>query len=134
VAGRHASGTVIGADTAVILDGALLGKPTDAPHAREMLKCLRGRWHEVVSGVTVIRISDGATASRVERTSVLMRDLSDAEVDDYVGCGEPLDKAGSYGIQGCGAAVVERVNGCFYNVVGLPIVRMCEALREIAST
>jgi septum formation protein len=132
VAGRHESGTVIGADTTVILDGALLGKPADALHARKMLTALRGRWHEVVSGVTATRVSDGAVASGVERTNVLIRDLSDAEIEQYVRGGEPLDKAGAYGIQGCGATVVEKVNGCFYNVVGLPVVRLREVLARVA--
>ena len=134
VACRHDSGTVLGADTIVLLDGALLGKPADAADARRMLRTTRGRWHEVLTGVGLVRCSDGASVSGFERTRVLMRGLSDSEVDEYVASGEPLDKAGSYGIQECGAAVVDRVDGCFYNVVGLPVARLCRMLEELAAS
>jgi len=133
VACRHARGTVLGADTVVLLDGRLLGKPGGPSEALEMLRTIRGRWHEVLTGVAAVRASDGASAVGVERTRVLVRNLSDVEVAEYVDGGEPLDKAGSYGIQECGAAVVERVEGCFYNVVGLPVVRLCRVLEELAS-
>jgi septum formation protein len=133
VAARHDSGTILGADTIVLLDGRILGKPADADHARAMLRTTRGRWHEVFTGVGLVRCSDGAAVTGFERTRVLMRDLTDEEVDDYVAGGEPLDKAGSYGIQECGAAVVDRVDGCFYNVVGLPVARLCRMLEELAA-
>jgi septum formation protein len=133
VASRHARGTVVGADTIVLLGGRLLGKPDGPPEASEMLRAIRGRWHEVLTGVAAVRASDGASAVGAERTRVLVRDLSDEEVDEYVASGEPLDKAGSYAIQDCGAAVVERVEGCFYNVVGLPVVRLCRVLDELAA-
>jgi septum formation protein len=134
VAERHESGTVLGADTIVLLDGRILGKPADAEDARRMLRTTRGRWHEVFTGVGLVRCSDGASVTGYERTRVLMRDLTDDEVDEYVAGGEPLDKAGSYGIQECGAAVVDRVEGCFYNVVGLPVALMCRMLEELSST
>ena len=134
VAAGHVSATVLGADTIVLLEGQILGKPADADDARAMLRSTRGRWHEVFTGVGLVRCSDGAAVTGCERTRVLMRDLTDEEVDEYVAGGEPLDKAGSYGIQECGAAVVDRVNGCFYNVVGLPVVRMCRMLEELAAT
>lgn len=133
VARRHARGTVLGADTVVLLDGRLLGKPGGPSEALEMLRTIRGRWHEVLTGVAAVRASDGAAAIGAERTRVLVRNLTDIEVAEYVESGEPLDKAGSYGIQECGAAVVERVEGCFYNVVGLPVVRLCRVLEELAS-
>jgi septum formation protein len=133
VAGRHGRGTVLGADTIVVLDGRLLGKPSGPAEAAEMLRAIRGRWHEVVTGVSAVRASDGASAVGSERTRVLVRDLTDAEVIAYVEGGEPMDKAGSYAIQGCGSAVVERVEGCFYNVVGLPVVRMCRVLEDLAA-
>jgi len=133
-AGRRQAGTVLGADTIVILDKALLGKPASPDEAVAMLRRLRGRWHEVVTGVALVRASDGAEVLGHERTRVLVRDLSDDEIDGYVAGGEPLDKAGSYGIQECGAAVVERVEGCFYNVVGLPVARLCILLRELGSS
>jgi septum formation protein len=133
VASRRNRGIVLGADTVVLLDGRILGKPTDADDARRMLQSTRGRWHEVFTGVGLVRCSDGAAVSGHERTRVLMRDLTDEEVDEYVAGGEPLDKAGSYGIQECGAAVVDRVDGCFYNVVGLPVARLCRMLEELAA-
>jgi septum formation protein len=134
VAGRHARGTVLGADTIVVLDGRLLGKPDGRPEAEAMLRAIRGRWHEVVTGVAAMRVSDRAFAVGSERTRVLVRDMSDDEIAAYVDGGEPLDKAGSYAIQDCGSAVVERVEGCFYNVVGLPVVRTCRVLEELSAT
>lgn len=131
VAARHTRGTVLAADTVVLIDGAILGKPAGAEDAVRMLRAIRARWHEVFTGLAVARASDGALVTGHERTKVLVRDLSDGEVDDYVAAGEPLDKAGSYGIQDCGAAVVERVDGCFYNVVGLPVVRLCKLLEDL---
>lgn len=133
VAARHGRGTVLGADTIVVLDGRLLGKPEGPREAEEMLRAIRGRWHEVVTGVAVVRASNGTSAVGSERTRVLVRDLADEDVRAYVEGGEPLDKAGSYAIQGCGSAVVERVEGCFYNVVGLPVVCMCRVLEELAA-
>ena len=131
IARRHAEGTVLGADTIVIIDGAMLGKPSDPPDAVRMLKAISGRWHEVLTGLAVIRCSDGATVRGFERTKVLVRELSESEIDGYVAGGEPMDKAGSYAIQECGAAVVSRVDGCFYNVVGLPVVRLSLLLKEL---
>jgi septum formation protein len=133
VAARRPRGTVLGADTIVVLDGRLLGKPEGPAEAEEMLRAIRGRWHRVVTGVAAVRASDGRSAVGSEKTRVLVRDLTDDEVRDYVEGGEPLDKAGSYAIQGCGSAVVERVEGCFYNVVGLPVVRMCRVLEKLAA-
>ncbi len=133
VAARHRVGTVLSADTIVLLDGRLLGKPDGPGDATRVLRMIRGRWHEVLTGLAVVRCSDGASASGHERTRVLVRDLSDREIAGYVAGGEPLDKAGSYGIQDCGSAVVERVDGCFYNVVGLPVVRFCRVLEELGT-
>jgi len=131
VAGRHEQGTVVAADTIVVLDEELLGKPGDPAEAVEMLMRLRGRWHEVYTGVTAMRCSDGASAGGVERTEVLIRFLDEPEISAYVAGGEPMDKAGSYAIQDCGAALVEQVRGCFYNVVGLPVVRLCDILEQL---
>jgi len=131
VARRHSRGTVLGADTIVIIDGVVLGKPSDPADAVRMLRTISGRWHEVLTGLAVVRCSDGETVSGFERTRVLVRELTDSDIDGYVAGGEPLDKAGSYGIQECGAALVSRVDGCFYNVVGLPVVRLSVLLKEL---
>lgn len=133
VAGRYEKGTVIAADTIVLLDDKILGKPAGAREAVEMLKTLRGRRHEVLTGVAVLRCSDGAGAVGVESTDVSVRNLSDDDIESYVEGGEPLDKAGSYAIQDCGAAIVEEVSGCFYNVVGLPVALLCDALSRLTS-
>ena len=133
VAGDHSIGTVLGADTIVLLDGVLLGKPSDAPDAARMLRSISGRWHEVLTGLALVRCSDGECAADFERTRVLVRELTDSQIEDYVAGGEPLDKAGSYGIQECGAALVERVEGCFYNVVGLPVVRLGSLLEDLGA-
>ena len=131
VARRHSEGTVIGADTIVIIDGVVLGKPADPSGAARMLRTISGRWHEVLTGLAVVRCSDGATARGFERTRVQVRELTDSEIEGYVAGGEPLDKAGSYAIQECGAALVSRVEGCFYNVVGLPVVHLSALLKEL---
>ena len=133
VASRHKVGTVLSADTIVLLDGGLLGKPDGPGDATRMLRMIRGRWHQVLTGLAIVRCSDGASASGHERTRVLVRDLTDHEIAGYVAGGEPLDKAGSYGIQDCGSALVERVDGCFYNIVGLPVVRLCRVLEELGT-
>lgn len=117
---------VLAADTIVALDGRLLGKPADAPEAAEMLAALAGRPHTVVTGIA-LRHADGRWSS-VARTDVVFRPLERAEIESYVATGEPLDKAGAYGIQGYGAALVERIEGDFYNVMGLPIPALLELL------
>lgn len=111
---------VLAADTIVVLDGALLGKPQDPADARRMLESLSGREHEVLTGVAVVA-AGGTPQAEVERTRVCFAQLSAAEIDWYVDSGEPLDKAGAYGIQGLGALFVERLDGNYSNVVGLPL-------------
>lgn len=125
---RREAGTVLGADTIVLLDGRIVGKPADGIDAARTLGRLAGRSHVVLTGLTVARASDGASASGYERTLVTFRSLTEEEIASYVSHGEPMDKAGSYGIQRCGAGLVERVEGCFYNVVGLPVARMLSLL------
>jgi septum formation protein len=131
VAKRLTRATIVAADTAVLLDGRLLGKPVDPAEAERMLRSMSGRWHEVLTGVAVMRCSDAACARGTEKTRVLFRDLSESEIRAYVAGGEPLDKAGAYGVQECGAALVERIEGCFYNVMGLPVVRLRGLLAEL---
>lgn len=123
VASSHGSELpVVAADTLVSIDGVILGKPVDAADAFRMLQMLSGRWHDVYTGITVI--SEGALVSDYEKTSVKFRDLTTAEINDYISHGEPFDKAGSYAVQGFGALLVERIDGDFYNVVGLPLVKL----------
>ena len=119
---------VIGADTVVVRDGAALGKPKDAEDAVAMLLSLSGRNHQVCTGVTVCR--GDRVLTQVEETQVTFRDLTEAEVRQYVSTGEPMDKAGAYGIQGLGGLLVEGIRGDYSNVVGLPVCRLGQMLKD----
>ena len=121
---------VIAADTIVVCAGQILGKPKDTADARRMLRLLSGRDHQVMTGMTVLR--DGRCLTCTEITDIHFRDLSDHEIDAYIRTGEPMDKAGSYGIQGGAALFAERMVGDFYNVMGLPVCRLGQLLRQIA--
>lgn len=112
---------IIAADTVVVLDGEILTKPKDEQDAKEMLARLSGREHSVLTGVTVLRRRDGKSVSVTEETKVHFRTLSEKEIISYVNSKEPLDKAGAYGIQGLGGLFVEKIEGDYYNVVGLPL-------------
>lgn len=119
--------TVLAADTIVTLDGALLGKPVDEADAKRMLRRLSGRTHQVATGVCIVH--EAKTRSFVDVTDVTFFELTDTQIDTYVASGEPRDKAGAYGIQGVGGRMlVERIDGDFYNVVGLPIAKVARAL------
>jgi septum formation protein len=118
---------VIGSDTVVDVDGLVLGKPRDGGEAVEMLLVLQGRTHEVATGVAVV--GGGGTWSGVERVRVAFRAFDRALAEAYVRTGEPLDKAGAYGIQGFGAALVERIEGDYFAVMGLPLVRLLGLLQ-----
>ncbi len=115
---------VLAADTGVVLGQHVLGKPRDPAEARRMLLTLRGRDHEVMTSVFLMRTDDRRHTSDVETTRVRFRDYDEPTVDRYVATGEPLDKAGAYGIQGGGAELVDRVEGSWSNVVGLPLERL----------
>lgn len=119
-----ADGIVLAADTEVILDGEPLGKPRDAADAEAMLRRLRGRRHDVLTGVFLSRTDGSATHAGVETTHVWFGEFSEATLRGYVAGGEPGDKAGAYGIQGRGALLVERIEGSWANVVGLPVERL----------
>ncbi|MEN8143824.1 MAG: nucleoside triphosphate pyrophosphatase [Gemmatimonadota bacterium] len=119
---------VIAADTMVVVDGRVLGKPIDEEDAVRMLVQMSGRSHTVVTGVAVL--FGGRMESATDRTEVWFRSLAEAEIRKYVATGEPLDKAGAYGIQGFGAALVKRVEGDFYNVMGLPIHLLLDLLQR----
>lgn len=135
IAARAEPGTVIiGADTVVALDGEILGKPHDPEEAKRMLNKLQGRTHQVFTGVTiVIKGEDGAAEEEItfsEKTEVHIYSMADEEIRRYVATGDPLDKAGAYGIQGMFAAYVEGITGSFYNVMGLPVGRVYQELKR----
>lgn len=121
----------IGADTIVVLDGAVLGKPRDEAGAAEMLRALSGRSHTVYTGVTVIR--GDRCLSRAESTLVHFRELDEEEILRYIATGEPMDKAGAYGVQGLASKFVKGIEGDYFNVVGLPICRLVLMLRELGA-
>lgn len=122
---------VVAADTIVVIDNSVLGKPKDAAEAKKMLKTLSGRKHQVITGVAVSYL--GRMLYRSNVTEVYFRDLSEAEINAYVLTGEHLDKAGAYGIQGKGALLVERINGCYNNVVGLPLTMLDTMFKELGA-
>ena len=119
----------IGSDTIVVVDGDMLGKPRDRAHAAEMLRRLSGREHIVITGVAVRW--RGRVASAVETVGVTFRSLTPDEIERYIDTREPMDKAGAYGIQGYGATIVERVDGDYFAVMGLPLHRLAVLLREV---
>ncbi|OPX30647.1 MAG: hypothetical protein B1H09_04530 [Gemmatimonadaceae bacterium 4484_173] len=121
---------VLGADTMVFQDNVLLGKPSDAEQAFEMLSSLSGRWHTVYGGVALAWHSREIAFAFSESTRVKFRELSESEIKAYIATGEPMDKAGAYGIQGIGCVLVEKVEGCYFNVMGLPISRFLESFRS----
>ncbi len=128
VAQHYDNGLVIGADTLVALEGKLLGKPADDAEALAMLTSLSNTRHQVVTGVAFIDASSGREHVWSETTQVYFRKLQSAEITAYIESGEPSDKAGAYGIQGRGAAFVKRIEGCYFNVVGLPLASLVEHL------
>lgn len=123
---------ILGADTTVVIDEEIAGKPLDEEDARRMLHRLSGQWHEVLTGVTMI--AGHQLLNCVEMTRVRFCLLTTAEIDWYVSTGEPLDKAGGYGIQGYASRFVERIEGSYSNVVGLPVNRVYEMMRQIEQT
>ena len=122
---------VIAADTEVVLDGQFLGKPRTSDDARHMLTRLSGRTHSVITGMSLIRLPDAERRSFVETTLVQFADIPEEEITRYLATGEAFDKAGSYGIQGRAGRYVPRIEGCYFNIVGLPLSRLCEALAEL---
>lgn len=129
VSAHHPEDVVVAADTVVAIGGAVLGKPLDEAEAADMLRRLSGRTHDVVTGVAVQRGRRVCAGS--ERTAVTFRPLGEAEIRAYVATEEPHDKAGAYAAQGRGSLFIARVDGCFYNVVGLPLVRLRALIREL---
>ena len=132
VAARHPDSLVIGADTVVELDGRILGKPADRDDAFRMLRSLSGREHRVYTGVALICAD--ASLCNAERTRVHFREMTDREILAYIDSGEPMDKAGAYGYQGLAGLFVERIEGDFFNVVGLPLCLLGRMLDTIGVT
>lgn len=123
---------VITADTTVLLENEILGKPRDREMAFALLRALRGRWHHVITGVVVCAVREGKTIMHTAScvTPVLMRNYSDEEIDAYIASGDPMDKAGAYGIQHPSFQPTERIDGCYLNVVGLPVCTVIDLLAE----
>jgi septum formation protein len=130
VAGRHPDAIIIAADSFIVIDGRILGKPHTPEEARRMLGELSGRSHAAITGMAVVDTATGKTLSRSTETRVFMKRLTPEEIDAYVRTGEPLDKAGAYAIQGRGAVFIEKIEGDYTNVVGLPLGVLAEALIE----
>ena len=128
VAKDHCKSAVVGSDTVVALDGKILGKPRSEKEAVEMLRSLSGRIHKVFTGVAIV--CGEKVTSFFEETEVEFYPLTDQEILDYVATGEPMDKAGAYGIQGRGAVLVKRINGDYFNVMGLPISKVYRELKD----
>ncbi len=130
VACRAHAGVVLGCDTAVAVEGELFGKPGTAAEAKRMLRALSAKSHEVWSGLALLDLNRGLRWLDAERTVVYFKELSDQEIEGYVASGEPIDKAGAYAIQGKGALFIPRIEGCFFNVVGLPLYRLHSLLQK----
>ena len=130
VAARHSDSIIIAADTLVFADGAL-GKPHTPERAKEMLRSLGGNWHHVYTGITVINTRSGRILRNVDKTRVHLVPMTEQEIDAYVATGEPLDKAGAYGIQGMGGMFVDRIDGSYSNVVGLPMSMLRIMLAQV---
>lgn len=131
VAAREKEGLVIGADTIVLHRGRILGKPKDREDAASMLRALSGTRHQVISGLALVDAGTGEEKVDHRVTDVIFRHLSDGEINGYIDTGEPMDKAGGYGIQGIGSILVKEICGCYSNVVGLPLTLLVEMLKDM---
>lgn len=130
VAKKHSESIIIGCDTVIVLNGEILGKPNTPEKAKSMLKKLSGKYHSVFSGLALIDAKTNGEMVGYEETKIKFRELSEEEIDDYIASGEPLDKAGAYGIQGRGELFIDRIEGSFSNVVGLPKGLLIKFLSE----
>jgi septum formation protein len=130
VANKIKEGIIVGADTIVVIDNKILEKPDDEHEAFQMLKTLSGKKHLVITGFTIIKNPGFNIIKNFEETYVTFRNLSDTEIESYISTGEPMDKAGSYGAQGRGASFIEKIEGCFYNVVGFPLAKFFKVMNN----
>jgi septum formation protein len=121
---------IIGADTIVVLNSEIMGKPEDEDHSYKMLTSLSGKWHKVYTGLCVVKAPAMDYLVDAEVTDVKFKELSDAEIWNYIRTGEPAGKAGSYAIQGIGSLIIEKINGCYFNVVGLPVSKLSSLLSK----
>ena len=121
---------IIAADTIVVFEGAVLEKPKDEEDAKRMLMALSGKKHDVYTGVCVLRTEDNMLLAKCEKTSVEFKELSEETITNYIKTGEPMDKAGAYGIQGLGALLIKGIEGDYFNVVGLPLGLLSDILKE----
>ena len=128
IAGRYPESWVLGADTIVVIDGLILGKPKNKTQAREMLQNLSGREHKVFTGFTIAHVAAAIYQTKVIQSAVRFKTISPKEMDWYVSCDEPYDKAGGYAVQGRGAYFIKSIRGSYTNVIGLPL---CEVLEEL---
>ncbi|MBF0405750.1 MAG: septum formation protein Maf [Candidatus Riflebacteria bacterium] len=129
-AGLVRDGLIIGADTIVVVDRAILGKPKDREDARQMLEMLSGTVHKVITGISIVDVKKFVTLTHSEITKVYFRKLAKKEIDHYVSTPEPYDKAGAYAVQGIAGLFVEKLEGCYYNVVGFPVVAFSNLLKQ----
>jgi len=127
---KQTEGIIIGADTIVVLEGEILGKPKDLQDAFVMLRKLSGKEHSVITGFSILDFNDNIKVIDYVETLVLFDDLTDNRINEYLKTGEPMDKAAAYGIQGKGAILVKRIEGCYFNVVGLPLSKLEYYLRN----
>jgi len=130
VAKNHKNALVIAADTFIVFEGKILGKPPTETEARKMLETISGRQHLVITGFTIIDTENKKALSKSVETKVCIRKLTSNEIDVYVKSKEPLDKAGAYAIQGLGSVIVEKIEGDYFNVIGLPLSALAESLKE----
>ncbi|WP_297406003.1 nucleoside triphosphate pyrophosphatase [uncultured Cetobacterium sp.] len=134
VANENRDSFVVGADTVVEIDGKVLGKPKDEIEAKNMLKLLSGRGHRVVTALTLVNKEKNISISDYVKSEVFFREITEEEIDWYISTKEPMDKAGSYGIQGLGAVFVERIDGDFFSIMGFPINKFMNILKNIGFT
>jgi septum formation protein len=130
VASKHKNTIVIAADTFIVFRGKIMGKPNTEAEARKMLMRLRGKAHSVITGFTIMDTEENKVLTKSVETVVYIKNLTSEEIEAYVKSGEPLDKAGAYAIQGLGSVIVERIEGDYFNVIGLPLSALTEGLKE----
>jgi len=131
VAKKHKNAIIIGADSFIFFKGKLLGKPYTVKRAKEMLKELSGKWHSAITGFTVIDTTQNKNVSKSKETKVYVKKMTSREINDYVKTGEPLNKAGSYAIAKLGSSIIEKINGDYTNVAGLPMSVLADTLRKL---